>query len=207
MKKRIISIVLSALMLTTAGSTYTFAETYEENIEAPQFYFTDEDGNVTEIVDFEYVDTYYVTSDEMNAMRTASFDPPIDEENFYDLADGQYLYRNESPASTYELDKWVHASSEGKLYFTAYVGDAEGELHLCEYRNTGEVWHIREYVLKLHEFNSRARCFKGHVSSIDRTGEKYYSTAVVADSGTFGFGVLKISWEDIDEFYDYDSFD
>lgn len=204
MKKKLFTIIFAAVMIFAFNSINALAATSEEIEDVPQFYFTDEDGTVIEVVDFEYVDSFYIGTPNINA-RTVSFDNPDPETNYYDLEDGQYLYRNETIQSTYEMDKWFHANSAGKLYISAFVGDADGTLEFCIYRvNEDEVWHINIYTLNLHQYNSRARYYNGYASTLDKTGTKYYTTTAVADNGSFGFGVLKASWEEIDDLYDYD---
>lgn len=206
MKKKIVTIALATLLLFALNSINVFASPMEESLDVPQFYFTDTDGNVTEIVDFEYVDSYYVGAQALNNMRAASFDNPDPSSNYHDLGTGEYLKRFETSSSTYEMDKWFHADSNGTMHISAYVGDAEGKLNLYTYRqNEDEIWHIRMYTLQLHQYNTRARYYNGYIRTLDDSGEKYYTTAAEATSGSFGFGVLKASWEEIDDLYDYDS--
>ena len=189
-------------MLFTLNSTSVFAAFPEESIDVPQFYFTDKDGNVTEIVDFEYVDSYYVGTQAVNNIRAASFDNPDPDSNYHDLETGEYLKRFETSQSTYEMDKWFHADSNGTMYISAYVGDADGTLNLYTYREGENGFrHIRTYTLLFHQYNSRARYYNGFIKTLDDSGETYYTTAVEADSGSFGFGVLKASWEIRDDLY------
>lgn len=204
MKKRLLSITLSVLMLLTLNSVNSFACTAEEIEESPLFFFVDENGDVTQVEAFEYETTYYVNARSTNALNSVTFDTPNPSTNCYDLEDGEYIMNFFTSQSSYQMDKWFLPNSDGDLYLSGFVGDADGKLNLYTYRQAeNEVWHIKVYSLQLHSTNTRARVFNGYVGPLNKSQAKYYTSAVVADSGNFGFGVLKASWEPITYPFDY----
>lgn len=212
MKRIITAITLSALLLSSACGLYASAAGTKENIkigqieeteEVPHFYLTDEEGNITEEAEYTYADFCCAQNPLSGAVSTIAFDNPDPDTNYYDLANGEYVYRSSRSRSVYEMDKWFHANNKGKMYISADVFDADGTLEFCSYRvDEDEVWHVRIYTLQLHENNTRSRWYKATVTGLDKTGTKYYTTTAVAESGSFSYGVLKASWSEIGDVFD-----
>lgn len=210
MKRIITAITLSALLLSSVCGLYASAAGTKENIkigqveeteEVPQFCFTDENGNITEIVDFEYVGTYSL---DVEGVSTQAFEEPDPDTNFYDLSQGgEYRYSSNKKQSVYEMDKWFHANSKGWLYLGARVVDADGKLLLYTRREKEGICNIKIYSMDINTNNPRTRYrTTGCIMGLDKTGAKYYTASVEAISGQFTYGVLKASWSEIEDVFD-----
>lgn len=129
----------------------------------------DENGHVEEILDFELANTYYVKPDAatLNGAATQSPVTPNPNTNFYDLSNGKYYLYSGQSQTVYEMDKWFHANSDGYLYISSSVSDADGTLKFYTYKfnDTTHFRLIREYALNINSNNSRTRVYKGTVSS------------------------------------------
>ena len=189
---------------STTDNEYFLNETTDES--NPKFEMLDENGNVEEVLDFELANTYYMSAEsqsQMNSISPRAIVTPDPDTNFYDLSEGTYSMYFGQSKTVYEMDKWFHANSDGELYISTSVYDADGKIMFYRYSFDYEThfWLIHEYELQLNSYNYRARFFNGRVRNLDSEGEKYYTYLVTSTGDEFLTGLLKASWESIDDPY------
>lgn len=206
MKTKIISTILAAAMLITLSFTTIFAvETANAEEDTLQFEVLDENGNVEEILDFELVNTYYVdvANETARGIAPQALTVPDPSTDYYDLSSGDYVLYTEQSKSVYKMDKCFLANYEGCFYISAYVVDADAKLKVYKYKfdDITNVWFVREYVLTINPFNYRARIHNSIVPTDDET-EYYYTYTVESMGGNFTTGILKASWDIIEDPYD-----
>lgn len=83
--------------------------------------------------------------------------------------------------------------------------DADGKIMFYRYNfdDTTHFWLLREYELELNSTNSRARDYNDVVRNLDTDGEKYYTFLFTSTGDKFSSGLIKASWNAIEDPYDF----
>ncbi len=200
--------VILAVTAMTSGNAFAANEKAESGNmnDIPEFFFIDENGDMTEIADVTVKTREINVSDISTMAMIPSIDAPDDNTNLFDLAEEQYVIGDDRLNSDFfAMDMWVHADTNGYLYVSAYMGDSEGTLHFYSFnKKTASTVLYKDYSLTLHPYNSRARYINVLVKNLDRKSTAYYMTGAESDGDDFSFGYLKASWTRISDLMEID---
>lgn len=175
---RILAMCLTAIMILSAMCMPAFAAETEEKI---QFVETDENGNIIEIGELEYIEEVA----EAYANRKLARWPST---SYYNLANGPTTISGGKSAYVMSTKRF-NANSSGRLYYHSEVTDKNATLDIYDI-NTDDY----KGSFRLTDQGDGTFSKTGYITGLKTSSSQYYSFGLSCVTSSFSSYYAAISW-------------
>lgn len=180
--KKIIAMCLATVMAMSVMCVGAFAdEPANSNL---QFYETDENGNVIDVIDLVYLEEVAEAYEQTKLQRWTST-------SYYNLANGPWNMSGRS-AGVVQCGKHFNANSSGRLYFYGEVTDENADVNFYDI-NSGT--YVGSFTLRNQGDGIYSR--SGYIPGLSTSSSHYYSFGLTAESHYFTTYYAAISWNEL----------
>lgn len=178
--KKFIAMCLAAVMAMSVMCVGAFAaEPATSNL---QFYETDENGNVIDVIDLVYLEDVAEAYEQAKLQRWAST-------TYYNLANGAYNISGRS-AAVVQCGRHFNANSSGRLYFYGEVTDENATVDIYNI-NSGRY----EGSFTLRDQGDGIYSRSGYIPGLSTSSTQYYSFGLTTEGvSNFSSYYAAISW-------------